>query len=174
MIFLQKLFTSALLAINLCICLPSIPVHAQDRFHWICSSDTQTILLDTYTLNIVLEKSAGWLVFDSWTKTQYNDQGKEQLIQNREKHNLPTEGYENLSYTLSHNYYTSNAKVKLKKYKLISYIDYTNDGTILDSYSFPSNISWEEIVPESISDTVLIGLSNYAAQHNIRPLIKEH
>jgi hypothetical protein len=90
-------------------------------------------------------------VAEIWTKLVYSKKGLESHIEERKKENIPTvENYKNL--------YESRGlwkiNIRTKKVTLIYYIDYTNDGKVIDDSMI--SINWTNIEDDSIMGKILM------------------
>lgn len=134
---------------------------ASERYMWLTSSDTITYSFDTYTLQVIKDDS--WLYFHVWEKKNYNEQGVQNEIARREKYHLSTEGWENLSYSLTDKTYAilKEPGSKRMSMKFSRVIFYDNTGAILND--IPVTPRWKNIVPSSIGETICVKLLNYAA-----------
>lgn len=134
---------------------------ASDRYMWLTSSDTITYSFDTYTFQVTKDDS--WLYFHVWEKKNYNEQGVQNEIARREKYHLSTEGWENLSYSLTDKTYAISEEPGSKRMsmKFSRIIFYDNTGDIL--YDISVTPRWKNIIPSSIGETICLKLLHYAA-----------
>lgn len=160
-----KLFLSILLAILFFSIFSISKVHANERFQWIHSNDTTTFEIDTQRFNST--DDTNWLYLDCWIKRKYNEQGVENVIAMRKEFQLPTNGYEDLEFSLSHELYAINKQNTIMVKGLYS-VDYSSYGEPLDSISFPM-VKWQETIPGSVFDAIALGVLQYKSTNNIKP-----
>jgi len=93
--------------------------------------------------------SVGDGIIKVWEKIVFSEEGKSYFISERQKKGINTQGYENLSYDLG--LYAINCNKK--EFHVVSGVDYTKAGHILDSFNLSSDkTSWDPIPPDSIMD----------------------
>lgn len=134
--------------------------YCADRYYWLGSNDTETASLDTQTFRT--HKGSNLIYFDSWIQFQYNEAGVQEVISDRKRAGLPIAGYEKLSKSLYHNIYSLSQSRKM--YKIIQYIYYDINGNVLESYTYPSSESFQDIVPGSESESTFHGILKYSME----------
>lgn len=164
---ISKLFLSILLAILFFSIFSISQVHANERFQWIHSNNTTTFEIDTQRFNVT--EDTNWLYFDCWIKWKYNEQGVENLIAIRKEFHLPTDGYEDLEFSLKHELFAINKQNTIMEKGLYS-VDYSSYGEPLDSVSF-SISKWHETIPGSVFDAIALGVLQYKSTNNIKPTV---
>lgn len=155
----------------------STNTYASDRYKWIYSDDNTGYFFDVKTIKYATDYNGNPDVtkIDVWIKTIYTESGKQQVINQRSNYGLTTNGFDQLSYALTHYVFQNNKRMFLEYY----YYDF--DGNILESYynqqaksltemnnflnhSISSQYygQWDNIVPGSIGETIKDAVWNFA------------
>lgn len=132
--------------------LSTITVFASpDRYQWIDSNDKVGYFFDTQTIKYSFSTYTGkpdTSKIDVWIKTVYTNDGVQGVIEERTRHQLPTDGFENLSYTLSHYKISRDNKISI-----LEILDYDIYGNTLDTLSIPAHQQeWKDVVPDSVGE----------------------
>lgn len=133
---------------------------AEERYKWIESNDRCGYFFDTQTIRFGKDFTGkvDSSLIDVWIKFVYNDAGRDEYINSRKKSKLSTDGYNELSHGFEH-YIFNN---KTNKFRLLYTADYKENGVLLDSYSFPSNLAtWEDVIPNSLGEDWLRDATEY-------------
>lgn len=136
-------------------------VFAEERFQWILSTDTTTYSFDTKTIKFGEGITGGinTSIIDAWLKIEVNEQGVVEAIQTLKNHNLPTEGYENYSYSMTR----IQLNLRTNSYKEIISIDYGNRGEILLTHNL--NTSWKPVIPDTRIERALDVIKEYVSKN---------
>lgn len=134
---------------------------ASNRYMWLTSSDTVTYSFDTYTFQVTKDNS--YFYFHVWEKKDFIEQGVQNEIARREKYHLSTEGWENLSYSLTDKTYAISRYPGSKRLsnKFSRIIFYDSNGVVLDDIAITPR--WKSVVPGTIGETICLKLLEYAA-----------
>lgn len=84
-----------------------------------------------------------------WDKKVYSDEGRENLIQLMRKGGVSTEGWEELSHTLT----LQEIDCKKGRFQILFSTHYDTNGFVLYSYSYDEP-NWNYILPDSTVDTL--------------------
>ncbi|MBP2635506.1 MAG: hypothetical protein H6Q72_1413 [Firmicutes bacterium] len=124
---------------------------ANDRYWWINSNDKIGFFFDTETIKFEKEMNFSTLKYsinknqaNVWIKTVYNANGVNDMIQYRNKYNLPTDDWIKLSYSMANFIFD----FKERKMKCLSTVYYDSDGNILEKYS-SQDVRWEDVIPNT-------------------------
>jgi hypothetical protein len=104
---------------------------------------------DVFLYNKVRIKHRTKDIVQVWDKCVYSDEGRETEIQEKRKRGSSTEGYDNLSNTMS----LIEIDCKKQMSQFLSITDYDTDGKILFNHSY-DNPTWSHILPESAMDVL--------------------
>jgi len=139
----MKLIHSVIFLSVLIVLLPVTPVLGSDWVEY-----GKTSLGDVYSYNKVKIKHRKNAV-QVWVRFVYSDEGRKRYIQGMRKYGGSTEGYDNLSQTLT--LYEINCEKGMSR--VLSIIEYNNQGVTL--YRGSSDKSkWIYIVPGSVKDNL--------------------
>ena len=127
---------------------------AEDNYKFIGSSSYETLYFDTDTIRF--KNEFGELFIEVWVKHQPTIEGAKEYIQERYKDKLTTQGFENFAYYIDHKLYSLD-----KKSCWIDSIDYTKDGSILDSKYYPVR-NWQPIIAGSSGEVIWATIMQYA------------
>lgn len=127
----------------------SVCMAEYNRYHWIYSDDYKSFAIDTRTF--ITGNNYDYYEYDVWIKVTYNEAGVQQVIINREKHDLRTDNYENLAFTLYH----YQIKLYPHQLKTLKIVEYANDNSILSSYDAPFYESFEDTIPDTIGEMIV-------------------
>ncbi len=125
------------------VCLAEI----NNRYLLICFTDGEDFYLDTKTVKI--GGKYDFYDYDVWIKSTYNETGVQKKLEELNKANIPTDGYENISHTMSHiqiNYYS-------RQLRQLGKTDYSTDNKVLYSYNNYAS-EWDNIVPDSVGEII--------------------
>lgn len=138
--------------------LPITSTYAEERYKWIDSNNTESYFFDTATIKFTkdLSDKVNTNQIDVWIRIEYNSAGVQDRISVRKKNNIPTDGYENLSFTLRHTPFD----IKNSKYSTLEIYDYDKYGNILDKHQ-ARYVEWESIIPGSNSEYWLQEIKSY-------------
>jgi hypothetical protein len=137
----------------------SVVFSAVNRYVYISKSDYTTSYLDTGTIRTRTDKVTNETYIDCWYKDVYNNKGVSAMVKTRIQYHSSIVSYENFSYTINHILMKQN-----RQYLFISAVDYAKDGTILGSNIY-DNKKWQDVVPESIMETLYDSIVKWIAGH---------
>ncbi len=103
--------------------------------------DTKTISFQNYT--------KVWLKWIPW------ETSLDKVIEKLKANSFDKEKYDNFSHHLQYWEIDCNKK----RYILIEYAYYSNDGQVIESYSF-ENPKWKNVLPETVGEQIFIAICN--------------
>lgn len=127
-----------------------------DRYYLLISDETGEYYFDQQKFRVNTGNSD--FDYDVWVKIQHSDIGVQRVINNLARANLPTDGYENLDYTLCH-YQIKTATQQLRTLEIIKY---SKEGYVLYSYKAPwYEQVWEDTIPGTVGEMYVEQIHNY-------------
>ncbi len=123
--------------------LSTIGAGAESRWKLILDDDLIKHFFDTDSIKVVCDDNTDCIYLNVWIKVTYQEAGKDTYLRSLRKAKIPTDGYENFSYTINHILFGDG------KICLIGVYDYTDTGVNLRSFDSPIG-HWLDIVPSSI------------------------
>jgi hypothetical protein len=115
---------------------------AEESWKLILDDNLIKHFFDTDSIKVLRDQDTNRIHLDVWIKVTYDGIGKETYRKSLQKAKIPTDGYENFSYTINHLLFEDG------KVCLLGVYDYTHAGMILRSFDSPVKC-WLDIVPDS-------------------------
>lgn len=118
----------------------------QTRWKILTFSSDYVIYYDTKTISFQNNIKV-WLKWIPW------ESSLEKVIEKLKDNSFDKEKFDNFSYQLQY----WEVDCSKKRYLIIEYAYYSNEGQIIESYSF-ENPKWNNVFPETVGENILIAI----------------